>query len=89
MIRALKAKLVLELAADRGERVVVPERGMDGKSLWMDLADRNVDVDVVGVAVNSAHPLVLTEPERVNATLLDEAQCRRVRLLPVGKEKSR
>jgi hypothetical protein len=44
-----------------------------------------VDVDVVSVAVNGAHALVLAEPERADNALLDQAQRCGVRLLPRGE----
>ena len=47
---------------------------MDPVRLWIDAVDSDVHVQVIGVVVHDAQPLVVREPERLAGTTLDRGE---------------
>lgn len=64
---------MLQTLADGPQGLVIAIGIVDGKCLWMDLVDGDMDVQVVGVGVRSTHALMLPETQGNADFILDAA----------------
>jgi hypothetical protein len=67
-------ELVLKDRAQFRLLFIIPDRIVERQSGWVNLIDRNMDVDVVGVVMNDAYPLMFSKSQLLAKTLLDHAQ---------------
>ena len=74
MIILGQAKFMLKDRAQFGPLFIIPNRIVERQSHRVNLIDRNMDVDVVRIVVDDAHPLMFSVAELLAKTLLDHPQ---------------
>ena len=89
VIRGLQADTRLERRADPSQGLEVPQRRMHGQSPGMDLVDRHMDVQVIGVRVHGTDALILAESECLDDPVFDRHKRRRIGSSPGGNDSSR
>ena len=86
MIILGQPKLVLENRAQFRPRFIIPNGIVKRQSRRVNLVDRNVDMHVVRVVVDDAHPLMFSVAELLAKTFLDHAQRLGIGIFP-GSER--
>jgi hypothetical protein len=69
-----QAEFVLKDSAQLGTLFIIPNRIVQRQCLRVNFVDRNVDMHVVRVVMDDAHPLMFSVAQLLAKTLLDHAQ---------------
>ena len=69
-----QTEFVLKDSAQLGTLFIIPNRIVQRQCLRVNFVDRNVDVHVVRVVMDDAHPLMFSVAQLLAKTLLDHAQ---------------
>ena len=74
MIILGQAEFVLKDRAQLGTLFIIPNRIVQRQCLRVNFVDRNVEMHVVRVVMDDAHPLMFSVAQLLAKTLLDHAQ---------------